>query len=714
MISPGPEISALSVVLTALPPISAACCAVLAIGALLRDRRSAAHWAYFAGMLVLAAEGFCSWRAGRATNATEIINWQQWRFVALSPLIAIWLVFSLTYARGNAGEFVKRWRLVVVAALAIPVALVVFYRPNLLTFEADATTHTWTIGLGGAGRIFCTVLLIGSIAVLMNFERTYRAAVGTMRWRIKFMLLGLGVVFVARLYTASEIMLFRGLDRSLEEFTAGTTLVAVLLMLRSFLRTGTAEVDVYPSPTFLQGSLTALLAGIYLLIVGVLAQIVTYFGGDAVFNLKALIVLVAIVLLAILLQSDRLRLQLRQFVSRHLQRPLYDYRTAWKKLLEATASCVEPKDIARALVRLSADMFQVLSVSVWVLSDHKDELRLAASTSLAESSQPHSLLEADTAAVIEHFRDRPDPEAIETATESWAAALKNWQPAAFPEKGGNRVCVPMIGRGEFLGVIVLGDRVGGVPFSLQDLDLLKSVADHAAASLLNVQLSQKLLQARELEAFQAMATFFVHDMKNAGSTLNLMLQNLPVHFDDPAFRQDALRGIGKTVGHINRLIARLTQLRGELAIKAAPSNFNEVVDAAVSGLEAAAGQNIVKNLKEIGRARIDAEQMHKVVTNLVLNAIEASPPKAEIRIATAEDTSWIVLSVADHGCGMSPDFMRNSLFRPFQTSKAGGLGIGMFQSRMIVEAHGGKITVASEPGRGTTFQVFLPKLNETR
>ena len=74
--------------------------------------------------------------------------------------------------------------------------------------------------------------------------------------------------------------------------------------------------------------------------------------------------------------------------------------------------------------------------------------------------------------------------------------------------------------------------------------------------------------AKEMEAFQTMSAFFVHDLKNAASGLNLMLQNLPVHFDDPAFREDALRGISKTVAHINDLISRLSVLRHELTIRA--------------------------------------------------------------------------------------------------------------------------------------------------
>ena len=119
-----------------------------------------------------------------------------------------------------------------------------------------------------------------------------------------------------------------------------------------------------------------------------------------------------------------------------------------------------------------------------------------------------------------------------------------------------------------MGLMILGDRVGGARFSWQDFDLLKCIGDHIAAGLLNTQLSQKLLQAKELEAFQTMSAFFVHDLKNTANTLNLMLQNLPMHFDDPAFRADALRGVSKTVAHINRLIGRLGSIRHRSANQA--------------------------------------------------------------------------------------------------------------------------------------------------
>jgi putative PEP-CTERM system histidine kinase len=270
----------------------------------------------------------------------------------------------------------------------------------------------------------------------------------------------------------------------------------------------------------------------------------------------------------------------------------------------------------------------------------------------------------------------------------------------------------MIAGEQVIGLMILGDRVSAATFTWQDYDLLKCIGDHIAAGLLNTRLSQKLLEAKELEAFQTMSAFFVHDLKNTANTLNLMLQNLPVHFDDPAFRADALRGVSKTVAHINRLIGRLGSIRHELQIKPVESDLNELVARSLAGWEEVAGINLKKDLAALPKVSFDPEQMLKVTTNLIFNAREAVPPASgQVQIQTRQTNGWAVLAISDNGCGMSQEFLSRSLFRPFQTTKKNGLGIGMFQSKMIVEAHKGKIEVESETGKGTTFRVFLPLKN---
>jgi putative PEP-CTERM system histidine kinase len=480
------------------------------------------------------------------------------------------------------------------------------------------------------------------------------------------------------------------------------------LVFRSLLREGHFEIDVYPSHAVLQNSLTVLLAGVYLVIIGLFAKVVTYVGGDQAFTIKAFLVLAALVVLTILLLSDRMRLQTSRFVSRHFQRPMFDYRTVWRKFTESTATCVSQAELCQAAVKSVTDIFQALSVTIWLVDDKKERLLFAASTFLSEAKAEGLAPQKDSLArAIAHLQQHHEPVDIDASKESWAEALRECHPDEF-RKGGNRVCVPMIVGDEFLGLLIIGDRVGGVPFTWQEFDLLKCISDQIAAGLLNTRLSQKLLQAKELEAFQTMSAFFVHDMKNTANTLNLMLQNLPVHFDNPEFRADALRGISKTVERVNFLIGRLGSIRSELQIKPAEADLNAVIAKALEGWEDVAGIKLNKDFAPLPRFVFDADQMLKVAINLIFNAREAIGSDGLVQISTAQKNGYAILSVSDNGCGMSEGFMHRQLFRAFQTTKKNGLGIGMFQSKMIVEAHKGRIEVESEPGKGTTFRVVLP------
>jgi putative PEP-CTERM system histidine kinase len=682
----------------------------LALFVAVQSARAFVPWLFVAGMLAFVAANICLGLTLTAFSAQEMVYWQNWRMVAESFLPGIWLLFSLSYARGNYREFVRTWRYPVFAIFALPVGLALGFSDQLVMLVGqDSQGGAFMFRLGLPGAVLNLVSLMSSVLIIMNLERTYRAAVGTMRWRIKFMVLGLGLMFVIQAYVSIQALLFHNtLDLSLQAVGSMALLSGGALVLRSLFRRGHFDADIYPPHSAFYASLTVLLAGIYLLCVGVFAKVAEFFGGDAAFTLKALVLLLILVLGAVLLVSDRVRLMVRRFASRYFQKPLYDYRSLWRRFTEETASCVRQTDLCQATVKLVADVFRALSVTIWLVDEKRENLIFAASTFLSQTSAdkltPPSV---EAIEVLRALDNRPDPVDIDTAGEHWAEVLRRCHPDEF-RHGGNRVCVPTIGGGRMLGLLVLGDRVGGMPFSWQDFDLLKRVADSVAAGLLNIQLSQKLLHTGQMEAFQTMSAFFVHDLKNTASTLNLMLKNLPEHFDDPAFREDALRGIAKTVAHINSLIERLGRLRSGLQVIPMASDLNELVLKALAGFEDTAGINLIKSLHPLPKILLDREQMLKVLINLVFNAREAVSTDGEVRIETSQDNGWAVLTVSDNGCGMDPDFLNRLLFRPFQTTKKNGLGIGLFQSKMIVEAHLGRINVESQPGKGTTFRIALP------
>lgn len=689
-----------------LATIAALCAFALAVMCLVTWRRTFAGRVAAVALLILSIERFASAVSLTALSTDSIRQWQEWRLVTVGALAVGWLVFALTYARGNPRSFLIRWRWAIAAVSLVPIVVSTRLLGRLVP-HVELTADGWVASVNVAGVALHVSALLTFVLALMSLERTFRASVGAIRWRIKFVILGAGVFLVVRLYTSTQAVLFRGFGPALETIDSLGSLVALTVMARGVFRAPEFSPGLYPSLSILQGSLTATLAGVYLLSLGVFAKIAAHFGGDTWFALKAFVLLVSLVALAVLLQSDRLRLRLRRFLSRNFQRPIYDYRAIWRKFTDGTATCIEQGDLCRSVVRITADIFQSLGVSMWLVNESRGTFTLAASTSSGASVNQFTPEAADVREVIRYFEKHPEAVDIEHVSEWWAEVLRRCQPREFLT-GGDRVSVPLVRRGQVIGVIIMGDRVSGAAYPIQDFDLLKCIADQATASLLNLQLSQRLVQAKELEAFQNMAAFFVHDLKNAASMLSVMLRNLPVHYENPEFRADALRGIGKTVTHINSVVSRLTALRHELTLNRAECDLNKIVRNVLATIEKDARANVSKEMHDLPAISADEEQIRKVATNLVLNAMEAVDGHGTIHVTTAFQADSVVLTVADTGCGMSREFVDRSLFRPFQTTKKNGLGIGMFQSRMIVEAHGGRINVNSEPGKGTVFEVHLP------
>jgi putative PEP-CTERM system histidine kinase len=690
-----------------LAQINAGFCCALAIAALWRRPISLAQWMFSFGMLALAAESFLSALTIGALPGRQA-QWQQARLKAAAFVPGFWLAFTLFYSRGDCRGVMRQWWPVLGVFFVLPLVLA-FGFPEFLVSGGVGLGEASVLAIGWSGSALNLLLLVGSVLALMNLERTFRASIGTMRWRIKYMILGLAVLFGASIYSTSQVLLYSAISLSLVSIGAIALFMSCSLITFSLFRSRFSSVDVYPSHAVINSSLTILLAGCYLLAVGLLARSIGGFADDWELPLIALVLSAGLAGLGGLLLSDRLRQRMNLFVSRHFRRPAYDYRKVWSTFNEQVTSVADERDFSRQVARLISETFEVLSASIWLMDEDRRELALTASTAFAGSKDEDSQDRlANAEEIMEPITRRSYPIELDAGSHPRLEPLKRANPEHFA-KGGGRVCVPLVSAGEPIGVVVLGDRVSGVAFTVEEFDLLKCMGDQIATRLRSIRLSQRLLESRELEAFQRMSAFFVHDLKNTASSLSLTLQNLPEHFDDPAFRQDALRAISKSVARVNHLIRSLGLLRQELEIDLKEMDLNDVVTATVSGLEPTGKMALVQNLGPLPKVRIDPDQMQKVVTNLVLNARDALGEDGEVRIETSQRDGWVVLSVTDNGCGMSPAFIRKFLFRPFQTTKKQGIGIGLFHCKMIVEAHWGRIEVDSQQGKGTTFRVMLPE-----
>lgn len=717
--------------------VAATVTAGIAVLALWRDPRSFVHRVFAGGMALFAFEAGLSGLTYLGPSADEFLYWRRFQFLLASFVPALWLLFSVSFARANYPEQISRWKWVLIPSLVLPVTLVILFGDAFFAGPPVLTeTSALFLRIGGSGYLWHLLWVILSVMILMNLERTFRHATGHMRWQTKFMFLGIGGIFGTLLFTHSQTVLFKGVNTGLDVLDLGALLVGDLLILRSLFRGKPLNVSVQLSHAFLYNSFTVLVVGVYFISVGVLAWLSVRFEWLRNIHIAIFLVFLAMIGMAVILLSDRLRMKRKRFISRHFKRPQYDYQKIWEGFTTRTTSVTQTRDLCNIIVRMVSETLEILSVSIWLVDEKQERLSFGGSTVFTDEQVAElKLFGQGGGELIRAMSDQRMPVDLEGRPEEdnddWVADLKRTYGFEETRESRIRYCVSLNAAGQLIGIMTLSEKVFYEPLSFEESELVKTIADQAAAGLLNLRLSERLRQTRELEAFQSMSAFFMHDLKNLASKLSLVTQNLPVYMDNPEFRADALRTISQSVAKINTMSSRLSLLSQKLELAFSRTDLNELVAVTVSDVKGYVQAPISLDPGAVPPLSIDREQIHKVLENLLMNASDALGPDGQgrqngtgagqlplnasgipgeggqITVATRCRDKWAEISVRDNGCGMSREFIEKSLFRPFQTTKKQGMGIGLYHCKTIVEAHGGRIEVESEEGKGTTFRILL-------
>ncbi|MFZ5510113.1 MAG: XrtA/PEP-CTERM system histidine kinase PrsK, partial [Pseudomonadota bacterium] len=259
---------------------------------------------------------------------------------------------------------------------------------------------------------------------------------------------------------------------------------------------------------------------------------------------------------------------------------------------------------------------------------------------------------------------------------------------------------------ELIGFIVLARPRTRVDVNWEVLDLLKSAGRQAASYLGQMLAAEALLEAKKFDAFNKMSAFVVHDIKNLVAQLSLLLKNAERHSGNPEFQKDMLDTIEHVVERMKNL---LLQLRAgtQPVDQPRPVDLEEVVRRVHRSKSDHKPAVTLEAEKDI-LALCHAERMERVIGHLVQNALEATPEDGRVWIRLAREGDRALIEVGDTGHGMSAEFVRDRLFKPFQSTKHAGMGIGAYESQQYVAELGGKIAVDSRLNHGTRVRVSLP------
>jgi putative PEP-CTERM system histidine kinase len=629
-----------------------------------------------------------------------VLAYTLWPATLLHPLIQIadilrygaWYFFMLGILRVDRPS--ARAPFLASAAFALGVLLVIG-----IALQGLAATD-----VGGDMVLQATLLhaLILVVVALFLLEQMFRNTSADSRWNIKPLSLGLGAAFLFDFYIYSEALLFKRIDADAIAIRGFVHALVVPLLVLSSVRSHNWLSQLRLSQRMMVHTTSLMAAGGYLLLVAAVGYYVRYFGGDWGRALQLAAAFMALLILGVLVFSGSIRAKVRVWVGKHFFRYRYDYREEWLKFTRTLSGQDSPRSMGEQVIRGLADMVESPAGSLWL----RDPVRNGYSQFSRWNMPTVEGLEAQGSDLCRFLLDR-----------GWVVNLEEYRSTPARYEGlrlpdwlsrleNAWLVVPLAIGSELIGFVVLSRARTPVEVNWEVNDLLRTAASQAAGFLAQMLAAEALLEARKFESFNRMSAFVVHDLKNIVAQLSLMLKNAERHRDNPEFQADML----STVEHA---VEKMRQLMLQLREGATPPGVAYGVNLVklFTRIEEAKRRS-GRVVEVIGQAplvvRGDAERLERVFGHLVQNALDATPVEGRVWVKLAREAGSAQVEVGDTGHGMSPEFIRERLFKPFQTTKQAGMGIGAYESFQYVRELGGDIQVESEVGVGTRITVKLP------
>lgn len=447
-----------------------------------------------------------------------------------------------------------------------------------------------------------------------------------------------------------------------------------------------------PSRRFVFEAVAIAVVLAYLLAARSLVALAGYIAAGVAPVLPLIVGTVALAAFLLAVGSQRVRHRLWGAIGQHLFRSKHDYGEVWIRLTEIIARAKGPGDLLQQAAVFCRDLLYVSEASVW--------------------------LAVPTGGLARVATTRPGP-ALQTERDSVDAENASDAPT-FARAAECGLASPLRLNGQVLGYLALGAPGETERLDDEDRRVLEYIAAQVASAVALYRSGEEVAEAREVASFHRLAAFIIHDLKNLVAQQSFVLQNASTYRHDPEFVADALAAFDDSTNRMRALIARLRARETGAAPPApvAPWDLRDAIDELLAMPRLA--RNPACRLRVVApdpgvRCLVTADRgaLTQVFGNLLLNAAESLPEEGgDVVVQVVRDgTQWRV-TVTDTGCGISEEFRREHLFRPFRTTKPGGLGIGLYQCRSLVDAAGGSISVHSVEGHGTEVTVCLPAAPE--
>jgi putative PEP-CTERM system histidine kinase len=603
----------------------------------------------------------------------------------------VWI--SLLYSLSTASEERDHGLKLVYAAVAGVIGLQLIGDTLQLFSPSDAVSQT--------GLVLRVTTAAGALVLVHN---VYGQAAPASRSHIRLAMLGLALIWTYDLNLYTTLYLGSKSASRLIEWRGLAAALAAPLFALATRNQGSWRIRLSRAATFQSLSLLAICA--YFALMAILATALRGTGVDWSSGLMIGALAVMTVAAMVLIPSARARGWIKVKLAKHLFEHRYDYRTEWLRFTETLGRAgPDAPPLSERIVKAFADIVDAPG-GMLLVSDSGGGVTVASAAYWPASSPGPDAFES-SAEFWDELESNGRVLEFEGLRRGWASARDKAirVPKWLLDEPNVWLGIPLVHHQRLVGLVVLAASDYRRQLDWEDFDLLRTAGNQAASSLAEALGQEALSHAQRFEEFNRRFAFILHDIKNLVSQLSLLARNAERHADNPEFRADMVATLQSSVGKMNELLARLAPHSQARVQRMEPQSLRPILTAAIAAKRRDREVNL---LGDTGvDALVDANALEQAVGHLVQNAIDASSGEPVTVRISSEDAN-VTIAITDKGVGMDGDFIRNRLFEPFASTKPGGFGIGAFEARSLITAMGGRLSVDSRLGRGTTFTILLP------
>lgn len=547
--------------------------------------------------------------------------------------------------------------------------------------------------------------LMASMLGLVLVEQAARNLQAGQYWARKHVLIAVGLMMAYDLVTFSAGYVLMDVPPELREARGAAHALTGLVLMFGIRRLGrTQSQRGSGSATFF--TTTLVVVGGYLMVVALMGFYVRALGGTWGGALQALLMAFGVCVMALLAFSAEVRARFRVWVAKNFSAQKYDYREEWLRFARTLEGDSARRDVLKLHERVVVALGAITGSPQGGLWVRRNDRLVPVAGELASAGAPAFQPGAWLDVMARHqwildMRGGPPPGLGWEEVPEWLRRNRRiW------------LLVPLSVGGRLEGLAALTAPLASsgpqAQLTWEDIDLVRTAAAQAGGFLALERTLEELGAMRQFEAFNQFVAFLMHDLKNVLAQQQLVVQNFPRFRDNPEFIEDAIATVDNATKRMARLIQQLQA--GETAPAA-----RRPVDVALVCAEVVAATRdrmpapVLEATAEASMALADHERLANVLQHLVRNAQEATPGNGTVTVQVAVRAPQVLVTVADTGTGMDEAFIRDRLFRPFDTTKgAQGMGIGAYQAREYLRSLGGDVYVDSVPGQGTRLTLALP------